>query len=101
LAESFDFLKGGVFMAVEVKRKQNESVEGLLRRFSQRVLQSRVIFRAKAARYRTKPKTKRQIKESALRRKGLREKRDYLQKIGQLPEETQGGSFGNRSFVKK
>jgi ribosomal protein S21 len=88
-------------MAVEVKRKLNESVEGLLRRFSQRVLQSRVVFRAKAGRYRTKPKTKRQVKESALRRKYLREKRDYLQKIGQLPEETQGGGFGNRPFVKK
>jgi len=98
---NFDFLKGGVFMAVEVKRKQNESVEGLLRRFSQRVLQSRVVFRAKAGRYRTKAKTKRQIKESALRRKYLREKRDYLQKIGQLPEETQGSKFGSRSFVKK
>lgn len=88
-------------MAVEVKRKQNESVEGLLRRFSQRMLQSRVIFRAKAGRYRTKPKTKLQVKESALRRKYLRDKRDYLQKIGQLPEETQGSGFGRRSFVKK
>ncbi|MFH1890778.1 MAG: hypothetical protein ABIJ91_04420 [Candidatus Kuenenbacteria bacterium] len=72
-------------MAVEVKRKQNESVEGLLRRFSKRVLQSRVIFRAKANRYRVKPKTKRQIKEVALRRKYVRSKREYLQKIGQLP----------------
>lgn len=72
-------------MAVEVKRKQNESVEGLLRRFSKRVLQSRVIVNAKAARYRVKPKTKTQIKEAALRRKYIRSKRAYLQKIGQLP----------------
>ncbi|KKS41488.1 hypothetical protein A3E04_00725 [Candidatus Kuenenbacteria bacterium RIFCSPHIGHO2_12_FULL_42_14] len=88
-------------MAVEVKRKQNESTEGLLRRFSQRMLQSRVIFRAKAGRYRTKAKTKRQIKASALRRKYLREKRDYLQKIGQLPEEFSSSGFGNRPFIKK
>ena len=72
-------------MAVEVKRKQNESVESLLRRFSKRVMQSRVIINAKNARYRAKPKTKRQIKESALRRKYIRAKREYLQKIGQLP----------------
>ena len=83
-------------MAVEVKRKQNESVEGLLRRFSQRVLQSRVIFRAKDTRYRVKPKTKREIKETALRRKYVREKRAYLQKIGQLPMDEPAGSFGNR-----
>ena len=82
-------------MAVEVKRKQNESMEGLLRRFSQRVLQSRVIFRAKATKYHLKPKTKRQIKENALRRKYIRTKREYLQKIGQLPDESQTGNFGN------
>jgi ribosomal protein S21 len=89
-------------MAVEVKRKQNESVEGLLRRFQQRVLQSRVIFRAKATQYHTKPKTKRQIKENALRRKYIRQRREYLQKIGQLPDDSQTGSFGyNKSQAKK
>lgn len=89
-------------MAVEVKRKQNESVEGLLRRFQQRVLQSRVIFRAKATQYHQKPKTKRQIKENALRRKYNRAKREYLQKTGQLPEDTPAGSFGyKRNYSKK
>lgn len=82
-------------MAVDVKRKQNESVEGLIRRFSQRVLQSRVIFRAKAVKYHTKPKTKRQIKDNALRRKYIREKKNYLQKIGQLPDDTQAQGPGN------
>lgn len=83
-------------MAVEVRRKQNESVESLLRRFSKRVLQSRVIFRAKAMKYHTKAKTKRAIKEAALRRKYIREKREYLQKIGELPEndDNQGMSGG-------
>jgi len=82
-------------MAVEVKRKQNESVEGLLRRFSQRVLQSRVIFRAKATQYHAKPKTKRQVREAALRRQFIRSKREYLQKTGQLPLDNQPGSFSN------
>ncbi len=90
-------------MAVEVKRKPNESVEALLRRFSQRVLQSRVIFQAKAAQFRAKPKTKRQIKEAALRRNYIRAKREYLQKIGQLPPDNQPGSFGNypKKYIKK
>ncbi len=82
-------------MAVEVKRKQNESVEGLLRRFSQRVLQSRVIFRAKATQYHVKPKTKRQVRQAALRRQYIRSKREYLQKIGELPLDNQINSFGN------
>lgn len=91
-------------MAVEVKRKHNESSEGLLRRFQQRVLQSRVIFRAKATKYYQKPKTKKQIKENALRRKYVRTKREYLQKIGQLPEDSQTGSFANykkSNYAKK
>ncbi len=89
-------------MAVEVKRKQNESVEGLLRRFSQRVLQSRVIFRAKATQYHAKPKTKRQVREAALRRQYIRSKREYLQKIGELPLDTQSNNFGaNRKTIHK
>ena len=86
-------------MAVEVKRKQNESVEGLIRRFSQRVLQSRVVFQAKARQYRAKSKTKRQTKDDALRRKFIREKRDYLQKIGQIPEDPTPGS--NNHYKQK
>ena len=46
-----------------------------------------MIFRAKATKYRNKPKTKRQIKEVALRRQYVRAKREYLQKIGQLPSD--------------
>jgi len=88
-------------MAVEVKRKQNESVEGLLRRFSQRVLQSRVIFQAKAAQFRVKPKNKRQVKEAALRRQYIRSKREYLQKIGQLPMDNHTGGFTNNKYNKK
>ena len=76
-----------LFVAVEVKRKQNESVESLIRRFSKRVLQSRVIFITKAHQFRTKPKTKKQTKDAALRRNYVRSKRAYLQKIGQLPDD--------------
>lgn len=72
-------------MAVEVKRKQNESVESLLRRFSKRVLQSRVVFNAKAHRFYSKKKSKRQVKNAALRRQYIRSKREYLQKTGQFP----------------
>ncbi len=82
-------------MAVEVKRKQNESVEALLRRFSKRVLQSRVVFKAKNAQYRNKPKSKKQLKDQALRRIYNRNKREYLQKIGELPADDQAGNFSN------
>ena len=71
-------------MAVEVKRKNNESVETLLRRFSKRVLQSGVIDQAKKGRFFERTKSKRRIKEEAVRRQFLNERREYLRKIGQL-----------------
>ena len=71
---------------VEVKKKEGETPESLLRRFSKRVQQSGVLIRAKRKRFYESPKTKREKREDALRRKAVREKRDYLRKIGKLEE---------------
>lgn len=71
---------------VEVRRKDGESVESLLRRFTKRVQQSGVLIRAKKARFYEPTKTKREVREDALRRKGIREKKEYLRKIGKLDE---------------
>ena len=73
--------------SIEVKRRPNESVEGLLRRFRRRLQKSRILLRAKESRFHKKPKTKRECKVSALARKSSREKREYLKKIGKLKEE--------------
>jgi ribosomal protein S21 len=73
-------------MAVEVKRKEKEPVGSLLRRFTRRVQQSGVLLSARRSRFYTKPKTKRQIKASALRREQLRIQRREMMKMGLLEE---------------
>ncbi len=71
-------------MTVEVKRKQGESSEALVRRFSKRVLESGIISQAKKIRFRRKSQSKRVKKVSALRRKKDRQRREFLIKIGVL-----------------
>ena len=71
---------------VEVRRKEGESVESMLRRFTKRVQQSGILIRAKKGRFFESPKNKREVRESALRRKELRERKEYLRKIGKLDE---------------
>jgi ribosomal protein S21 len=71
-------------MAVEVKRKNNESVESMLRRFTKRVQQSGVVDRAKKARFFEPSKSKLRIREEAIRRKLMGERKEYLRKVGKL-----------------
>lgn len=61
-------------------------MESLLRRFTKRVQQSGVLLRAKRGRFYEPAKTKREVREDALRRKSIRERKDYLRKIGKLDE---------------
>jgi len=84
-------------MAVEVKRKKGESAESLLRRFRQRVMQSGVQYRAKEVRFHEKPDSKQKKKATALRRKDIKAKRAYLQRIGKLPLDDKA----NKSFTGK
>lgn len=72
---------------IEVKRKEGESVEGLLRRFSKRVQQSGLVLKTKKRRFFETPKTKRQQREDAIRRLSIRTRKEYLRKTGQLEEE--------------
>ena len=58
----------------------------LLRRFTRRVQQSGVLLEARRGRFYRKPKTKRQAKESALRREQLRAQRREMIKAGLLEE---------------
>lgn len=73
-------------MALEVKRKQGETFESLLRRFTKRTIQSGKLLQAKKIKYYQKPKTKRERKESALKREDFRKFREYLRRIGKLDE---------------
>lgn len=72
---------------VEVKRKKNESFEALMRRFSKKIQQSGKMLQTKKIRYFTPKPNKNAVKAAAKRRAEITKKRDYLKKIGKLPEE--------------
>lgn len=71
-------------MPVEVRKRERENVQGLLRRFSKRILQSGVLLRARRSRFYVPPLTKRQKKLSALRREKVQKEREKLYKLGKL-----------------
>ncbi|MBI2475297.1 30S ribosomal protein S21 [Candidatus Uhrbacteria bacterium] len=79
---------------VDVKRKKGESFESLLRRFSRRLQQSGKQLEVRKLRYRASKPNKNKQRESALRRIEIREKREYLARIGQLKEEVRQPSRG-------
>lgn len=75
----------------EVKRKKGESFESMLRRFSRRVQQSGRMLQARKIRFHEPKKNKNAQKSSALRSLQISKKRDYLERIGQLPEPKRRG----------
>ena len=75
----------GVTLVVEVKKKDGESFESLLRRFNRKIQQSGVLVRARKTRFFEPAKSKRLIREDARRRAGIKEKREELKKSGKIP----------------
>ena len=73
-------------MAIEVRKKDRETTGALLRRFTRRVQQSGILIQARKDRFYKKPRSKRQIKEGALRREEIKKLRDKMIKIGLLEE---------------
>lgn len=73
---------------VEVKRKPNESVGSLLRRFNRFVQQSGVLLRAKKSRFREKKVTERREKNSAIMGVHLAGLRRKLEKLGTYDNDT-------------
>ncbi len=72
---------------VDVKKKKGERFDALLRRFNRRILESGKVFEARKGRHNERPENKRRLKERALRKLEIGEKREWLRKTGQLPEE--------------
>jgi len=71
---------------LEVKRKDGESFESLIRRFTKKTIQSGKILQAKKVRFFTKDKSKREQKDSALRRKNISSRFEHLKRIGKIDE---------------
>ena len=73
---------------VEVKRKQNESIGSLMRRFNRFVQRSGVLFKAKSSQFRQKKLTERKEKNAAIMGLHLSELRRKLEKLGKYDEDT-------------
>lgn len=73
---------------MEVKRKPNESVGSLMRRFSRLVQQSRLLVRAKKSKHFVKRPTERVEKNRAIMGEQLRNLRHRLERLGQYDEDT-------------
>lgn len=74
-------------MAIKVKKRENETTRGLLKRFFRVIQQSGVLLQARKVRFRQKGKSRRERKESALRRNKIILEREKLKKMGLLEEE--------------
>ena len=69
-------------MALEVKRKEKESSQSLARRFSKRLKQSGILFRARKRMYKRRKKSKQMRKRAALRREEIKKEYKKLRKLG-------------------
>ena len=74
-------------MPIILKKRDNESNERLIRRFSRRIQTSGLLLRAKKRQRFERVKNKNQQRKDALRRMARRAKNEYLRKVGLLDEE--------------
>ena len=65
---------------VEVKRKDNESFDSLLRRFNRKIQQSGVLIRARRIRFFESPKSRNLQKVAARRRSQIRDEKEEQKK---------------------
>lgn len=72
---------------IEVKKKDRESSESLIRRFSRRVQQSGVLVQARRSRFRAEEKTKREMRQGAMYKEKVKKVVDRLKKMGKFDEE--------------
>ncbi|MEK7642930.1 MAG: 30S ribosomal protein S21 [Patescibacteria group bacterium] len=67
---------------VEVRKREKETTGSLLRRFTRKVQQSRILLDVRGSAYRTRPKSKTKKKKDALKRLEKRKHYDRLRKLG-------------------
>ncbi len=73
---------------MEVKRKPNESVGSLMRRFSRLAQQTRLVKRAKAAKHFIKKPTERVEKNRAIMSTELKALRKRLERMGRYDDDS-------------
>jgi len=74
-------------VVIEVKKRDRENPRSLLRRFTRRIQQSGILIRARKARFLERGRTKKERRDSALRRVKIGKEKEKLRKMGLLEEE--------------
>ena len=72
---------------IQVKRKERETAESLIRRFSRRVQQSGVLRRVRKLRFRQEEKSKDMRRGEALYKVKIRKEIDRLKKMGKFDDD--------------
>jgi len=71
-------------MAVEVKRRDSESIGSLLRRFTRKIHRSKILLGVRAGQYRSRPKSDYKKKREALARIHWQKNMERLRKLGKI-----------------
>ena len=82
---------------VEVRKREHETTGAMVRRFTRRVQQSGILVQARKLKFHKGKPTKRQSRESALRRITLSKERTRLEKLGKAPPDKKGRGGARRS----
>lgn len=73
---------------IQVKRKERETAESLIRRFSRRVQQSGVLKQVRKLRFRAAEQSKGKRRAEALYKTEIRKEIERLKKMGKFDEDT-------------
>jgi len=71
-------------MPLKVQKQDRESIQGLIRRFSQKMRKSGILLEARKKQFRRRGKSSQLKKRAALRREELRKRYEKLKKLGKL-----------------
>ena len=71
-------------MALEVKKKERENSQSLVRRFTKRVQQSGILRRARKTMFKRREKSGNMEKKAALRREKMKGEYEKLKKLGKV-----------------
>lgn len=69
-------------MPFRVQKKEKESPQSLIRRFTRSVRKSGILIQARESMFRKKPKSREMKKRAALRREALKQEYERKQKLG-------------------
>jgi ribosomal protein S21 len=71
-------------MAIEVKRREKESLQSLLKRFTRAVKRSGILIKAREKMFKDRNLSKEKKKRKALRRELMRRYYERLKKLGKI-----------------